>query len=150
MMKHNTFLSLVIACLVLNFGAVGFACDDDKGDTCTVGAPAKGKTDEKAEWRRTVDTQLDQIEANISDLKKSAAETSGETKAALNDKIAILENHRNAIKADLAKTSDNSARAWNKFKQGVQKSVTDLQKGFADAKEEFTVKTAKATKASKK
>lgn len=120
--------------------------DHGKCPHCAKGEKKARKTssnEEKSEFRQKLDVQLDQVEAQIADLKTKAQATTTDAKTGIDAQIAKLETRRTQIEADVEKMTATSGRAWAKLKVSVQKAMNELEAGVQNAKAELDQKTKK-------
>ncbi len=121
---------------------------EDTVVTKTTAAPgekvpeAAAEAEQKSDFQAAMKKRLNELTTEIGALKDQAATASSDTKADLEKRAAALDKKRDEINAQIDQTTEKSGRAWTKFRSGLQKSMTELQAGYDQAKKEFAKKEA--------
>lgn len=132
------FLVLSILTLIFSNQSLATTKEDIKQKaTETVSTVADYSKEQKEEFQKDMEAKLSDLGAEISQLKSTVSETSGEAKKDLNEKIAALEAKQSEVKKDLAKLKKSSGKAWSEMKTGVSKAWDALSDSYKKAKAEF-------------
>lgn len=91
--------------------------------------------DHKEQYLESMKQNLDQTEARIGDLKARAEQASSEHKAALEARIAELEEQQSRLRARLAGMA--TAAAWDDLKQGLDNAFGELSDALEAAISKF-------------
>ena len=91
----------------------------------------------KEEFQKKLETQLDELDAEIARLREKGRDLTDEAKASWDRKMADLEPKREAARAKLEEVRRSSAEAWKDVKQGARSAWEELEKAFRDASHEF-------------
>ena len=92
----------------------------------------------KEDFKKQMQKNLDELQVQISEMKKEASHQTGRAKTEINRQIATLQGQRDDLQKRVKKTGNSSDRAWEKVKSGLGAAMEDLKKGFAQAKKELS------------
>lgn len=131
-------LALAALTLVFSFQSFATTTDDVKKETTeAASAVVEYSKEQKEQFQKDMDANLQKLQLEIADLKKAAAHKSGEAKKEMNEKIKAMEAQQDAIKSDLVKLKKRSGKAWEKMKVGVSKAWDSLSDSYQNAKDEL-------------
>lgn len=91
----------------------------------------------KEEFRKKLETQLNELDAKIAKLREKGGDLKDDAKVKWDQKMSDLEKKREAAHAKLAEVGQSSADAWEDVRKGAQSAWDELDKAFRDAAEEF-------------
>ena len=91
----------------------------------------------KEEFRKKLDTQLKQSDAELAKLREKGRDLKDEAKANWEQKMAVLETKRDAARVKLAELGSSSAEAWKDIQKGAQSAWDELDQAVRDAAKEF-------------
>jgi LPS O-antigen subunit length determinant protein (WzzB/FepE family) len=91
----------------------------------------------KDDFQKKLDTQLNELDAKIADLRDKGHELKDDAKANWDRNMAELETKQEAARAKLTEVGNSSAAAWEDVQKGAQSAWDDLDKAFRDASREF-------------
>lgn len=124
---------------VLSFSAFATTKEEVADKTkAAATAAADYSAEQKEQFQKDMEHNLQELKSEISELKKSASEKSGKVKAGMKEKIAALEAKQADMKNDLAKLKKSSGKAWSEMKSGMSKAWGSLSESYAKAKSEFS------------
>lgn len=132
--------SLVFVFIILGFvgSALATTAQDVKNDTKKAASTAAQYTSEqKAKVQSELESSLNSMKLQISELRAQANTQGASLKAGLNEKIAKLEKKQAELQADLAKMKNSSGRAWDQMKQGMNAALKNLSDSYKKAKAQF-------------
>ena len=107
----------------------------DAGQAVNTAAEFSQQT--KEEFRKKLDAQLKDMDAEIAKLRDKGRDLKDKAKANWDQKMAGLERKREAARAKLAEVGQSSEDAWNDVQKGAQSAWDELNKAFRDASREF-------------
>jgi TolA-binding protein len=112
--------------------------EDARRDTGQAAKTATVDTQQtKEQFQKKLQTQLDELDAEIARLHQKGRDLTDEAKASWDRKMADLEPKREAARAKLDEVRHSSAEAWKDVRNGAQSAWEDLEKAFRDASHEF-------------
>jgi len=94
--------------------------------------------EQREEYFRKANEELDQLDASIDALKKDIETKSDEMKKSLENRLEKLKERQSAAKERLRKMMGSSENAWKEMKEGMQQALDDLKKGYEDAMAELS------------
>jgi len=103
----------------------------------TAGTATESSLQTKEEFQAKLDTQLNEMDAEIAKLREKGQDLKNEAKARWAPKMAELETKRDAARVKLTEVGHASAEAWKDAQQGAQLAWNELDKAFRDASREF-------------
>ena len=101
----------------------------------TASVRAIGAMDHKEKYLESMKQKLDRIDARIDALKARAEQANAEQKAALEGRIAELEEQQSRLRARLAGMT--TAAAWDDLKQGLDSAFGELSDAVEAAIDKF-------------
>ena len=111
------------------------AAADQSVNAASTGTESSLQT--KEEFQAKLDTQLNEMDAEIAKLREKGQGLKNEAKASWAPKMAELETKRDAARVKLTEVGHASAEAWKDAQQGAQLAWNELDKAFRDASREF-------------
>ncbi len=84
--------------------------------------------------------KAEDIEKEIADLEKKAAESSGELKDKIEKEIENLKQRKQEVEQRAHDFSEQSSHAWNAFSDGIREAGSSLNKAFKEAYNSFNKK----------
>lgn len=88
--------------------------------------------------------QLDQWNASIDKLEKTAKSASSEMEVEFRDRLAKLRAKRDELGDRIGKLQAASEEAWETLKDGVERAQQELKVAMEDARQRVTKETSKA------
>jgi TolA-binding protein len=127
-----------VASLLTSFSASAASTEEVREKASeTADATGKWAKETKTEFQQDIQKHLSDLQFQIEDLKKQAAQETGHAQDQINQHLKKLESKRLKLAEQMKKAEQTSGRAWDQFKSGVSQAMTDLQNGFAQAKKEI-------------
>jgi predicted nucleic acid-binding Zn-ribbon protein len=125
-----------LALLVFGIGLLALVgCEGTPTSTPAVDKDTVKKKYE--EYKQELNTKLEEMDEQIDQWEKKAAEETGEAKEAMEKKLENLKVRRADVRKKLDELGDASAEAWEKTKDGVEDAFRQLQESYKEAKKEF-------------
>ena len=90
---------------------------------------------EKDGYTTAVQKELDEIKLGIEALKADAKTASAESKAKLNDQVAMLEQKWQAADKQFQELKTASGEAWRDMRAGMDSALSELRQTFSNAKQ---------------
>ena len=135
--------SILVALIALSLTPSVFATTKEEVKQKTAeaaDAAANYSKEQKEQFQKDMQTNLDDIKKEIADLKKVASEKTGDAKKEMNEQIATLEKKQDEMSKDLSKLKKSTGRAWDQMKTGMNKAWDSLSDSYKKAKAEYTEK----------
>ena len=117
--------------------AVGGSTEKETSEDEPVSTASESSSQSKEEFQKKLDTQLNEMDAEIAKLREKGQDLKNEAKARWAPKMAELETKRDAARVKLTEVGHASAEAWKDARQGAQLAWNELDKAFRDASREF-------------
>jgi len=132
-MRHTAVLSLTLSVALLPLGCGTSSSPTpnandkirDAGDAAVEAAKAK-----RDEYAREMQKKLDELDAKCKALEQRAAETKGDARKDLDEKVKVAKTKRDAAARKLDELKEAGADRWEKVKEGVGSAFDDLKKIF--------------------
>ena len=117
--------------------AVGGNTEKVTSENEPVNTATESSSQSKEEFQTKLDTQLNEMDAEIAKLREKGQDLKNEAKASWAPKMAELETKRDAARVKLTEVGHASAEAWKDAQQGAQVAWNELDNAFRDASREF-------------
>jgi len=92
---------------------------------------------EKEDYRRRIQKDLDELDAQLAQWKARAARATADGKTKLQKRVEELQAKRDRVKVRLDDLGADSKSAWAEVRKGLDQAVGDLKDAFARARDEF-------------
>ena len=92
---------------------------------------------EKDQYLKNMNSQLDSLKLDIANLKKDAQGASESTKQKMDQQIQTMESQVDSLEKKIENFGATTGKAWSDFVTGANKSLKDLQNAIDKAKERF-------------
>jgi len=99
------------------------------------GSAADAVQQEKEGYTTAVQKELDEIKLGIEALKADAKTASAESKAKLNEQVAMLDQKWQAAEKQFQELKTASAEAWRDMRAGMDSVLSELRQTFSNAKQ---------------
>jgi BMFP domain-containing protein YqiC len=132
--------SIVATLIALSVFQPAFATSSEEVKQKTAeatSAAANYTKEQKDQFQKDMSAKLDTLGKEIDDMKKAAAQKTGEAKKEMDAQIANLEKKQEGMKQDMAKLQKSSGKAWGHMKTGMSKAWDSLSDSYAKAKAEY-------------
>lgn len=93
--------------------------------------------DEREQYRRKAQAQLDEWTADLEKLKARASGASAEARLQMNEQIKELEGKVEESKVQVAELSETSDEAWELVKERFDSAWESVKSAFSDAAAKF-------------
>ena len=93
--------------------------------------------EQQQKYQKEIQTQLDDFDNRIEELRAEAENAGEEVEIALNERIEILEQKREEAEQSLETLTSSGDEAWKEVKGGLDKAIGDLQQTYERAVTEF-------------
>jgi hypothetical protein len=126
---------------VLVFGTllVLAGCGDEKAPPAQApqqsGSAADPAQQEKEGYTTAVQKELDEIKLGIEALKADAKTAGAESKAKLNEQVAMLDQKWQAAEKQFQELKTASGEAWRDMRAGMDSALSELRQTFSNAKQ---------------
>ncbi|UCD56671.1 MAG: hypothetical protein JSV16_12690 [Candidatus Hydrogenedentota bacterium] len=109
------------------------SAEDVKKESLEALETAKAYTlQQKQEYQNKIEAKLDEVDAQIDELKARAEQAKDETKAKLYKQIEELQKKQEAAREKLEELKTASEQAWEKLKSEMDAAVEDLENFIKD------------------
>lgn len=136
-MKNVSYLAIAIAACTLTFGCSNKNENTSGPQDASFQRDSSAGSQKIAEYRQSIQTQIDSWDRKLADWKTEAAAATAETKAEMQTWIDKVEVKLRAAKERLAEAKNSTASSWESFKLKLDQAVEDLKQGFSDAASHF-------------
>ena len=92
---------------------------------------------QKQKYREEIQTQLDEFDKQLDELRPLAESARESAKIKLNKQIEMLKQKREVAEQRLERLTSSKDEGWAKVKAGLDKAMADLQKSYEGAMAEF-------------
>jgi len=138
-------ISFAIACILMANLTFAQQTDVTKQDVKQEAASTMEKAkayaeQQKQEYSKQVQTNLDDLSKKIDQLKEQARNYKGEASTKIEVGMADMKTKQDQAKQKLQEIGSSSGAAWDDMKAGLDKAVTDLHKAYNDASSHFKQK----------
>lgn len=89
--------------------------------------------EQKQKYRKEIQTQLDEFDNQLDELRPLAESARESAKISLNKQIEMLKQKREVAEQRLEKLTSSKDERWVKVKGGLDNAMADLQKSYEDA-----------------
>jgi len=104
---------------------------------CTPPRTAGSRPHQRTDYLSRADSQLNQLNRHINDLKAKADRAQGNAKAELNAEIDQLRKKQAAAHQHIAQVEAASEDSWRSLQAGADAALNDLQKAYDEAAARF-------------
>jgi chromosome segregation ATPase len=95
------------------------------------------KKEQKENYQKKIEAQLDEWRADIDRLKERARNATAETKMKYQESIDKLEHKMNEGRSKLKDLKESTGDAWDTVKEGADTIWDTMKATFAEVKEKF-------------
>ncbi|KIH75577.1 hypothetical protein SAMN05660860_00300 [Geoalkalibacter ferrihydriticus] len=93
--------------------------------------------EKKEAYRRKIEAQLEEWNAEFDVLKARAKKAGAESQMKFDQQIEELKKRRENVRERLKELQKSSDEAWHKMRDGIDKAVAELKSAWDKAKERF-------------
>ncbi len=143
-MRLHYFAILIIFTIVFSCGGNDseqkekLSMEDIKKEaTDALDVAKKFTQQEKDEYLKKMNNQIDTLKQDIANLKKDAQGASDSTKQKIDQQIQAMESQVDSLEKKIENFGTTTGKAWSDFVTGANKSLKELQDAMDKAKERF-------------